>query len=140
MLNRPPAGPYLWLEQDDGSADVVPGAALVDPIRDLLQSRRPRLIVLASCQSAGKGGEQRGSDPLGALAALGPQLARAGIPAVIGMQGEVTMTTIEELMPVFFRELLRDGQIDRAMAAARSAVRQRPDAWTRSGGRTLRCR
>jgi hypothetical protein len=129
LLNRPPAGPYLWLEQDDGSADVVPGAALVDPIRDLLQSRRPRLIVLASCQSAGKGGEQRGSDPLGALAALGPQLARAGIPAVIGMQGEVTMTTIEELMPVFFRELLRDGQIDRAMAAARSAVRQRPDAW-----------
>jgi hypothetical protein len=32
-------------------------------------------------------------------------------------------------MPVFFRELARDGQIDRAVAAARGAVRARPDAW-----------
>jgi hypothetical protein len=32
-------------------------------------------------------------------------------------------------MPVFFRELQRDGQIDRAMAVARGAVRQRTDSW-----------
>jgi len=30
---------------------------------------------------------------------------------------------------VFFRELLRDGQIDRAVAVARSAVSDRPDFW-----------
>lgn len=129
LLNRPPAGPYLWLEKEDGSADVVPGAQLVDAIHDLTQANRPRLVVLASCQSAGKGGEQRSSDPQGALVALGPQLARAGVPAVIAMQGEVTMDTIAGFMPVFFRELLADGQIDRAAAAARSAVRQRADFW-----------
>jgi hypothetical protein len=32
-------------------------------------------------------------------------------------------------MPVFFKELVRDGQIDRAVAAGRSAVRARPDSW-----------
>ena len=36
------------------------------------------------------------------------------------------MTTVARFMPVFFRELQRDGQIDRAMAAARGAVRDRP--------------
>ena len=129
LLNRPPAGPYLWLEKDDGTADVVPGVQLVDAIRDLFQTSRPRLVVLASCQSAGKGGEQRSSDPQGALVALGPQLARAGVPAVMAMQGEVSMDTIAGFMPVFFRELIADGQIDRAAAAARSAVRQRADFW-----------
>ncbi|MFN2197546.1 MAG: CHAT domain-containing protein [Anaerolineales bacterium] len=129
MLSRPPAGPYLWLEREDGAADVVPGELLVSALRDLPAAVRPRLVVLASCQSAGRGGEQRAADTGGALVALGPQLARAGIPAVIAMQGEVTMQTIAEFMPVFFEELLEDGQIDRATAAARAAVRQRPDAW-----------
>src|SRR5690606_11810581 len=32
-------------------------------------------------------------------------------------------------MPVFFKELQRDGQIDRAMAVARGAVRERDDSW-----------
>lgn len=129
LLNRQPAGPYLWLENDDGTADVVPGANLIDPLKDLPVHLRPRLVALASCQSAGQGGEARSSDVQGALAALGPQLSRAGIPAVIAMQGDVSMATIAGFMPVFFRELRRDGAIDRAVAAARSAIRQRPDAW-----------
>jgi hypothetical protein len=37
------------------------------------------------------------------------------------------MQTIAQFMPVFFRELQRDGQIDRAVA--RGAVRERPDWW-----------
>jgi hypothetical protein len=32
-------------------------------------------------------------------------------------------------MPEFFKELQRDGQIDRAVSVARGAVRERPDAW-----------
>jgi hypothetical protein len=43
------------------------------------------------------------------------------------MQGKVSMATVERFMPVFFRELCRDGQIDRAMAAARFEVRDRRD-------------
>jgi hypothetical protein len=118
--------PVLWLEEEDGSAAVVPGAALVERLRELQQP--PRLVVLASCQSAGSGADARIGDG-GALAALGPRLAECGIPAVLAMQGNITIETIAEFTPVFFRELRHDGQIDRAMALARGAVRGRPDSW-----------
>jgi hypothetical protein len=39
------------------------------------------------------------------------------------------METVAKFMPVFFEELQRDGQIDRALAVARGAVRHRPDFW-----------
>jgi hypothetical protein len=60
-------------------------------------------------------------------------LASAGVPAVIAMQGDVKMLTLEQFMPAFFTELLRaedEGQIDRAMAAARAQVAgHRRDWW-----------
>ncbi len=118
--------PHLWLEDEEGQADVVAGTELVTRLREMRQ--RPRLVILASCQSAGQGDSAR-SDDGGALAALGPRLAETGIPAVIAMQGNVTMQTVAEFVPVFFRELQRDGQIDRAMAVARGAVRERADWW-----------
>jgi CHAT domain-containing protein len=119
--------PHLWLEDEGGKVDVVAGEELVTRIREMRQ--RPRLVVLASCQSAGQGDSETRSDDRGALAALGPRLAEAGIPAVLAMQGNVTMQTVAEFMPVFFRELQRDGQIDRAVSVARGAVRERPDWW-----------
>jgi CHAT domain/SIR2-like domain len=118
--------PVLLLEDATGRAAPVQGSALVDHFRDL--TRVPRLVVLASCQSAGTG-EDRSSDDGGVLAALGPRLAEAGVPAVIAMQGDISMATVSRFMPSFFRELQRDGQIDRAMAAARGTVRDRPDWW-----------
>ena len=45
------------------------------------------------------------------------------------MQGKISMQTVAEMMPVFFRELQIDGQIDRALAVARGSVRERPDHW-----------
>lgn len=113
--------PHLWLEDANGKVAITPGEELVTRLRQLEQ--RPRLVVLASCQSAGA--PTRGL----ALAALGPRLAQAGIPAVLAMQGSISLQTIAEFMPVFFTELQRDGQVDRAMAAARAAIRQRPDYW-----------
>ena len=122
-------GPYLWLEKEDGSADPVPGTKLVEWLQDLSPSLRPRLIVLASCQSAGPGIDAATADE-GALAAIGPRLAQeAGIPAVLAMQGNVLMDTVARFMPVFFSELQEHGQIDRAMAAARNMVRDRGDWW-----------
>jgi hypothetical protein len=118
--------PHLWLEEDAGQVVVIPGSELVTRLREMRVP--PRLVVLASCQSAGSGEAAR-SDDEGALAALGPRLAEAGIPAVLAMQGNVTMRTVAEFMPVFFRELQRDGQIDRAVAVARGAVRARLDWW-----------
>jgi hypothetical protein len=118
--------PHLWLEDSAGRVEVVPGSELVRRVSEL--QRRPQLIVLASCQSAGQG-SARHSDDEGALAALGPRLAEAGIPAVLAMQGNVALQTIGQFLPTFFRELQRDGLIDRAVAVARGAVREQADWW-----------
>lgn len=114
--------PRLYFQNDQGKVQVVSGTDLVTRLGEL--QNPPRLIVLASCQSSGGTTADGGS-----LSALGPRLAAAGVSAVIAMQGNITMDTVAAFMPVFFRELERDGQIDRAMAAARAAVRDRPDAW-----------
>lgn len=116
----------LWLENDDGEAVVTAGSDLVRSLRAL--RRLPRLVVLGSCQSAGAGEESRNDDD-GVLAALGPRLAEAGVPAVIAMQGNIMMNTVAQFMPEFFRQLQHDGQIDRAMAVARGKVRGRSDWW-----------
>lgn len=111
---------WLWLGGEDGKVGRVSGNELVTRLQELVE--RPRLVVLASCESAASGSGA-------ALAALGPRLAEAGIPAVLAMQGTISVPTVSEFMPVFFRELQRDGQIDRALAVARGAVRQRTDYW-----------
>ncbi len=112
--------PWLWLENDQGQAARVSGDELIQRVSELAQ--QPRLLVLVSCQSAGEGVND-------VLSAVGPGLAQAGIPAVVAMQGNLSMETAAKFMPVFFQELQRDGLIDRAMSVARGAVRQRPDAW-----------
>lgn len=130
MLHRvDPPGPYLWLEEEDGGVAHVPGVAFVERLKDLDPSLRPRLVVLASCQSAGPGADAASVDK-GALASIGPRLAQdAGIPAVLAMQGNVYMDTVARYMPVFFEQLCAHGQIDQAMAVARGAVLDRPDWW-----------
>jgi hypothetical protein len=117
--------PRLWLETDDGQAAVVAGSEFVARMAELRD--RPRLVVLGSCQSAGAAGP--GATAGDAMAALGPRLAEAGIPAVLAMQDNISVQTLNQFMPVFFAELLRDGQIDRAMSVARGAVRDRSDGW-----------
>ncbi|UCH61130.1 MAG: CHAT domain-containing protein [Anaerolineales bacterium] len=111
---------WLWLEDAEGKVARTSGTDLVTRLREL--DKRPRLIVLASCQSAGTSAGD-------ALAALGPRLAEAGIPAVIAMQGNITMDTVADFMPTFFEELQHDGQIDRALSVARGEVRERSDYW-----------
>jgi CHAT domain/SIR2-like domain len=117
---------WLWMEDAEGKVARVAGSDLVTRLRELRQ--RPRLLVLIACQSAGSGEAARTDDD-GALAALAPRLAEAGIPAVIGMQGSVTMETIAKFLTPFFTELQRDGQIDRALSVARGLLRDRPDYW-----------
>ena len=86
--------PLLYLEDENGKVAVVAGSEFATQLSELKQ--RPRLVVLASCQSAGTGAEARSADE-GVLAALGPRLAEAGIPAVIAMQGNVTMQTVGDV-------------------------------------------
>ena len=117
----------LILQDDAGAAKPVPGEALATRIGEL--QKGPRLVVLASCQSAGDGQQLAASDRSTAQATLAGRLADAGVPGVLAMQGFITMQTVAAMMPTFFRELLDDGQIDRALAVARGKVRDRSDAW-----------
>jgi CHAT domain-containing protein len=108
--------PYLYLA---GDKRPIPGAELVRQLADLHQ--RPLLVILNACQSGGDG--------YATLAALGPQLARIGIGVVLAMQGDVPHALVATLMPRLFTELRRDGQIDRAMAAARAALPADQPCW-----------
>lgn len=112
---------FILLEKSDGRAHPVFTAELIDRLGEKL----PLLTILISCQSAGTDAE-----PLeNPMIALGPALAQRGIPAVIAMQGSVTFETMTTFLPVFFKELQRDGSIDRAVCVARAAVNDRPDWW-----------
>lgn len=115
----------LLLDDSEGNVAYVRGTELVQALLDL--ERRPRFVVLASCEGAGSGRDAIGDG--GALLGLGPRLAEAGVPAVLAMQGRVSMRTVAEFMPVMFRELMVDGLIDRAVAVARSAISDPAEAW-----------
>jgi hypothetical protein len=119
--------PQLLLETESGDVHRVSAGDLVEQLGRV--QRLPRLAVLVSCQSAGTGRPDRSAYDEGALAALGPRMAKAGVPAVIAMQGNVSMATMSTFLPELFRELNKDSEIDGAMAAARNAVRDRPDWW-----------
>ncbi len=136
-LSRKTREPILYLQKAGGEVGIARGVDLAQRISEMTQP--PRLVVLASCESAsirppsgGPGGTESGptaGEEPAAQSSLAPLLAEAGVPAVRAMQGKISMETVKQAMPVFFRELLDDGQIDRAMAVARGAVRDRADSW-----------
>jgi hypothetical protein len=127
MFGRSTGIPALILQDELGEAKPVMAEELATRVAELQQG--PRLVVLASCESAGDGQAIDARQSSTAQASLAARLADAGVPGVIAMQGFITMKTVEAMLPVFFRELLHDGQIDRALAVARSVVRSRDDAW-----------
>lgn len=114
-------GPALWLEAPDGGTSLVPAQELVAGIGAL--DRPPSLVVLCSCQSAGTGRNRN------TLSAVGPLLAQVGVPAVLAMQGKLSMATAQAFMQAFFRELSDHGEVDRAASVARTTVMSRPDWW-----------
>ena len=105
----------LLLCDEAGNVDVVAGEQLANRIGDLKSP--PRLVVMASCQSAQ------------GLESIGPKLGNAGVPAILAMNGNISMETNSLFMPQFFSELTETGIIDQAVSVARGAVRDRPDAW-----------
>lgn len=112
--------PRLLLENDAGTAHSVKAKELVERMRDMIE--RPRLVVLASCESAG-------NQDRGVLSALGPRLAEAGVGAVVAMQGKISMKSASRFFARFFTELARSGQVDYAMAKARGDIRDQADWW-----------
>jgi formylglycine-generating enzyme required for sulfatase activity len=121
------AGPSVLLEKPDGRGEAVAVDRLVRELKALRSL--PLLAVLISCESAGATSASPSGTPSGVLQALGPQLAQCGIPAVLAMRGSVSFPTIDRFLPAFFTELWKDGQVDRALAAARGQVRDEDGWW-----------
>lgn len=119
---KPPES-VLFLENASGGSAPARGVEFVQLLEDLRE--RPRLIVLASCQSSADGlAEQTAEQFKASFAnALGPMLAESGIPAVVAMRGNVSVRTANLFMQRFFEELGSEsasGEIDRAVSIARS--------------------
>jgi len=119
-------GAYLLLEDDQGKRKDMQGPAFLQALEAGSQAC-PRLVVLTACQSAGT---SLSTDNRAHLA-LGPGLIRAGVPAVLAMNGKISMATSAEFYTRFFAELQKHGCVDRAMTTARRAVQAIPrsDWW-----------
>ncbi len=104
---------FLIMDHDDQDAPFVSSSEL--KLTLLTNKEDLRLVILASCQSAGEG-------TVDVIQGLGPQLVKAGIPAMIAIQGAFPISTAQRFTQHFYDDLLRSGQVDRAMAATRRAI------------------
>ena len=111
----------LYLEDASGWTQEVSDADIVSMLQR--QSQPPRLIFLATCQSATR-------STTDAFLGLAPRLVAAGVPATVAMQDHVSVDTARKLSVAFYRQLLTHGEVDRAINEARSTLLTagRPDA------------
>jgi len=102
----------LIFEDGERRADRLPAGKLA---RLLADHRSLRLAVLNACESA----YLEGDDPFASTAAT---LVRAGVPAVVAMQFEITDGAAVELAQVFYESLADNLPVDAALAEARKAI------------------
>ena len=119
--------PTLWFETDNQQLQLVDGRELARDIYGLT-ALPPLLVVFGSCQSAGGGRPSERADH-GLLSSVGAVMVSAGVPAVVGMQGIIQQDTSLRFFEVFFKDLLPDGQVERAMSSARQSVKDMSDWW-----------
>jgi hypothetical protein len=114
----------LYLEDSGGGVDRCSGTELASLVGNL--SVRPRLVVLLSCDSSGRGLASQQGEQLGAVA---PRLASAGVPAVLGVQGSVSQAAAATFLRGFLARTVESGDLGRALAESRQLVYREPDDW-----------
>ena len=102
----------LVLETGDGYANFV-DEELFSEVFAGQQSLR--LVSLIACH----GGAQAGRDP---FSGLGPALVRRGVPAVLAMRRQISLTGAMRFTEHFYRNLARTGLVDAAANEARSQL------------------
>lgn len=115
--------PVLFLTTPSGEVDA---RDFVEQLAAL--DKPPTVVLLSAVQSESTGSGARSADD-GALAALGPRLAAAGVAITVAMQGDIGRLTVGQFLATFVAELVRDGIADRAAAAARQQIRHSPEWW-----------
>ncbi|WP_406837072.1 CHAT domain-containing protein [Streptomyces sp. AHU1] len=107
-------GGYIQLSGDSGSAMRVDAADFARRIRK--DCPHLRLVVLNACESAVSGKE-------GVFTSTAASVVRAGVPAVVAMQYEITDKAAVVFASSFY-ELVAEGlPVDRAVMSAREVVK-----------------
>jgi hypothetical protein len=103
----------LLLEDKDGRVRPVPAPLLSRYLAH--RSARPHLVFLSACHS---GPNRRRPS----LVTMGRTLVKAGVPAVVAMQGAVHIKTAQAVTSAFYARLAEHGVVDRALNQARNVV------------------
>jgi hypothetical protein len=125
---------HLYLADAAGQVERVSGTRLLARLGRL--NRLPHLTFLASCESARPEAEA-------GLGGLAQRLVRElGMPAVVAMTDQVSLTTAQSLASAFYARLTEHGEVDRALVEATAGVAERgditvPALYSRLGGRPL---
>ncbi len=116
---------WIYLTKDDGTADPIDVAELERAVDGI--HKKPSLVFLLSCHSGGGGKTLSG----GELAlALGPRLARTGIPAVVAMQGAISQACARDFGTTTLESLRHGGDVEAAVAKGRRhAYAQKHTDW-----------
>ena len=117
---------FLYFERANNEVDIVEASGLADRI-GALKAPPPRLAVLASCESFGKGNALRREDGL-FFSSLASQLAAKGVAAVVGMQGQIGINTAQTFLRELFNVALNVNQVEAAVAKARLEVERQDDS------------
>lgn len=125
---RSQGGQKLYMENEEGKVDEVEVSDFIGRLGDL--PRRPGLVVLFMCEEA-TGNARTLTNNRKMLVSIGPRVAgRAGIPAVLTMQGDMEETAQDSFLTVFFGELQKHGEADRAAAVGRQVIKGKDaDNW-----------
>ena len=102
---------YLLLQRDDGNSDEW----LADELAVRLANKGIQLAMLGACRSAQRDGRN-------SWAGIAPSLARAGVPAVIGMQYTVYDASAVAFSRCLYRAWSQVRTLDEAVTEARVAI------------------
>lgn len=118
--------PILLLHTSERNGTPVRGADLVRQCREI--QHLPRLVILASCNSAGDAATHGSSQ----LVRLAPRIAEAGVASVLGFHGNVHPDTAHRFCKKFFESLRNSGDVEVATSVGRAEVGTRDDWWSPS--------
>jgi hypothetical protein len=113
----------LYLQDEEGETNIVLDTDFIEMLERQTVQACPRLVFLASCQTATR-------STANAFLGLAPQLVTIGVPAVIAMQDFVAIETARKLSLTFYKRLAEHGMVDCALNQARSVLltADHPDA------------
>ncbi|HEU4324246.1 MAG TPA: CHAT domain-containing protein [Roseiflexaceae bacterium] len=104
-----------------GAAGTAQRVGAADLARVLTLAPDLRLVVLQACHAGATAVQRQGGD--GTVEGIALELLRAGTPAVVAMQGEVSQLAATAFVRACYDLLARGASLERAVAAGRIAMR-----------------